>query len=150
MRPTEATGRSACAAVRLVRGGAAVAAAVVAVCAAPAASRADAAQPLPGSLEAESYASSSGDVRTEPTTDAGGGADVGWIASGSWLDYTVAVAAPGVFHLGLRVSSMSGAPGGAQLLSGSDVVATLAVPATGGWQTWTTLEADVVLPAGLQ
>src|SRR5207237_10706793 len=39
------------------------------------------------------------DVDIETTTDTGGGYDVGWIAAGEWLNYTVNVASAGTYTL---------------------------------------------------
>src|SRR5258707_9277082 len=37
-------------------------------------------------LEAEAFSAQSG-AQTEPTADTGGGANVGWLADGDWLQY---------------------------------------------------------------
>src|SRR4026207_1017032 len=39
------------------------------------------------------------DVDIQPTTDAGGGYNVGWVSAGEWLNYTVSVAAVGTDDL---------------------------------------------------
>ncbi|MCD1261163.1 carbohydrate-binding protein [Paenibacillus athensensis] len=103
----------------------------------------------PGKIEAESYAAMNG-IQTEATTDAGGGLDVGWIDAGDWLDYAVVIPAAGTYTVSLRVASPSGAAGGALLKNGTTVLATYDVPATGGWQTWTTVTQTVTLAAGTQ
>jgi endoglucanase len=77
------------------------------------------------------------------------GYDVGWTAAGEFLAYTVQVAAGGVYDIRVRVSS--GSTGGTARLSwdGSDLSSGFSVPATGGWQTWTTLDlGDFPLSAG--
>jgi hypothetical protein len=79
-----------------------------------------------------------------------GGYDVGWISAGEWLKYTVKVAAAGSYTVQLRVAS----PGGATMHVGfgtpSSVSTPVAVPATGGWQTWTTVSVTATLAAGTQ
>jgi hypothetical protein len=40
----------------------------------------------PGVLQAEAFAAQSG-AKTESTSDAGGGKDVGWLGNGDWLRY---------------------------------------------------------------
>ncbi len=45
---------------------------------------------IPGKIEAENYSAMNG-IQTEPTTDTGGGLNVGWIHVGDWLDYNVNV-----------------------------------------------------------
>ena len=99
-------------------------------------------------IEAENYISMSG-VQTESTTDAGGGQDVGYIDTGDWMDYNVNLTAAGTFPVNLRVAS----PNGSQLQiknSAGAVLATVSIPATGGWQNWQTVTASVTLPAGSQ
>jgi beta-glucanase (GH16 family) len=103
---------------------------------------------IPGRVEAESYSAMSG-IQTEGTTDSGGGENVGWIDSGDWMDYQVNVASSGSYQVDFRVAS---APGGGQLelLSGNTILATANVPATGGWQNWTTVSANINLAQGNQ
>jgi endoglucanase len=99
-------------------------------------------------IEAENYTSMSG-VQPESTTDAGGGQDVGYIDTGDWMDYTVSISAAGTFPVNLRVAS----PGGSQLQiknSAGTVLATVTIPATGGWQNWQTVTTNITLPAGSQ
>jgi hypothetical protein len=88
-------------------------------------------------------------VQTEATGDTGGGQNVGWIETGDWMDYRVNVASAGSYTIGFRVAS---APGAAQvqLRSGSTVLTSANIAATGGWQTWTTVNATATLSAGIQ
>ncbi len=88
------------------------------------------------------------DVDVEPSAD--GGYDVGWLAAGEWLNYSVTVATSGRYTVQLRVASPTG--GGAMHVgfNGSNVWSAVPVPATGGWQTWTTVSVPVSLNAGTQ
>nr|WP_233500798.1 carbohydrate-binding protein [Paenibacillus antibioticophila] len=104
--------------------------------------------PIPGKIEAESYSGMNG-IQTEPTSDTGGGLNVGWIHAGDWLDYSVNVQSAGTYTLEYRVASNS-ATGEIQLQSGGTTLATTAVPNTGGWQNWQTVSATVTLNAGSQ
>ena len=79
-----------------------------------------------------------------------GGYNLGWTAAGEWLNYTVNVAAAGNYVAQLRVASPSGASLHAGFNTASHVWVTVAVPATGGWQTWTTVYVPVALGAGVQ
>lgn len=106
------------------------------------------AAPIPGTVEAESYSAMSG-VQKEPTTDTGAGENVGWIEAGDWMDYYVNVASAGTYTVSFRVASLSGG-GQLQLRSGSTVLSTVNVNATGDWQAWTTLTASANLSAGTQ
>ncbi len=89
-----------------------------------------------------------GDVDLEPSND--GGNDIGWIAAGEWLNYTVNVTSSGSYTLQLRVASPSG--GGAMHVgfNKSGVWSAVSIPSTGSWQTWTTVEVPVTLNAGTQ
>jgi endoglucanase len=91
-------------------------------------------------------------VDVEATTDTGGGHDVGWIAAGEWLEYTVNVAAAGTYDLRLRVARQpAGTSTVAVLFGGVDKTGSLIVPSTGGWQTWTSVtRTGVSLAAGQQ
>ncbi len=91
-------------------------------------------------------------VDVETTTDTGGGTNVGWIAAGEWLEYTVNVAAAGTYDLKLRLARQ---PTGTSAMSvafgGIDKTGSLTVPSTGGWQTWTDVtKTGVSLSAGQQ
>ncbi len=126
--------------------------------------------PLPGIIEAEDFDNggaevayhddSSGnsggayratDVDLEPTTDTGGGYNVGWASAGEWLNYTVNVAATGTYTLEVRVAS-SGAGGIFHVeANGMDKTGPLVVPNTHGWQEWTTtIRRGITLAAGTQ
>jgi hypothetical protein len=122
---------------------------------------------IPGAIEAEQFddggegvayhdttAGNSGgafrntDVDIEPTSS--GGYDVGWIAAGEWLQYSVNVAAAGSYTVQFRVASL-GQGGTFHLeMNGVNVSGTLTIPDTGGWQNWQTVSATVQLSAGTQ
>ena len=84
----------------------------------------------------------------EPSSD--GGNDVGWTAASEWLNYTVNVASAGNYTAQLRVASLSGGASLRLRFSANSVSATVSVPATGGWQAWTTVSVPVTLAAGQQ
>ncbi|TYZ10130.1 carbohydrate-binding protein [Hymenobacter lutimineralis] len=107
------------------------------------------AQPIPGTIEAESYTAQQGTDK-EATTDTGGGQNVDWYETGDWLDYSVNVASAGQYTVGIRVAS---ANGGATLQlrnSAGTVLGSVNVGNTGGWQSWQTQTTTVTLPAGVQ
>ena len=103
---------------------------------------------IPGVIEAESFSKMDG-VRTESTTDEGGGENVGWMESGDWLEYVVNVSKGGAYTVKYRVAT--GSPQGAtmQLKSGPNLLSTVAVPLTGGWQKWTSIYSTVNLTQGV-
>ncbi|HVD96827.1 MAG TPA: carbohydrate-binding protein, partial [Cytophagaceae bacterium] len=122
---------------------------------------------LPGKIEAENYdlggqnvayndtetANQGGVYRTdgvdiEACSDAGTGYDVGWTAAGEWLEYTVNVATTGAYDIGFR-SAGTGNGSVRVEVDGTDMTGTIALPNTGGWQTWTTTtKSNVSLTAG--
>ncbi|MVT09220.1 carbohydrate-binding protein [Chitinophaga tropicalis] len=103
---------------------------------------------IPGLIQAEDYDDMNG-IGKEGTADTGGGENIGWVQAGDWLDYHVNVSAAGTYTVSFRVAS---APGGGplELRSGNNILASVPVNATGGWQSWTTLTTDADLPAGPQ
>jgi hypothetical protein len=91
-------------------------------------------------------------VDLETTTDTGGGLDLGWTSGGQWFKYTVTVATAGTYTVSFRVAAPSAVTGAFHLAnaSGTNLSGAVNVPATGGWQNWTTVTANVTLPAGQQ
>ena len=88
----------------------------------------------------------------EVTADTGGGDDLGWTSSGQWFRYTVNVASPGRYTVSFRVAAPSAVTDAFHLSSatGGNLSGPISIPATGGWQTWTTVTATVTLQAGQQ
>lgn len=101
-------------------------------------------------IQAESWCQASG-VKTENTSDAGGGQNVGYIDSGDWMTYSINVPAAGTYKVSYRVAAQAGG-GQIQLekAGGSPVYSNINVPATGDWQNWQTITHNVALPAGEQ
>jgi hypothetical protein len=91
-------------------------------------------------------------VDLETCTDTGCGYDIGWTGTGQWFKYTVNVATARSYTVTLRLASPSGVTDGLHIgsSSGANLSGNINVPATGGWQTWTTVTATVTLPAGQQ
>ncbi|RAW00967.1 glycosyl hydrolase [Pseudochryseolinea flava] len=105
---------------------------------------------LPATVQAESYCQMSG-VQKETTSDIGGGQNVGYIETNDWMAYRVNVPATGTYTVQYRVASQNG--GGSirlENLGGTTTYGTIAVPATGGWQTWATISHNITLNAGTQ
>ncbi|MFJ9350785.1 discoidin domain-containing protein [Streptomyces sp. NPDC101237] len=91
-------------------------------------------------------------VDLDDTADTGGGHNLGWTGSGQWFRYTVDVAAAGTYTLGLRIAAPSAVTGALHLsdASGADLTGAVDLPATGDWQSWTTVDTPVTLSAGRQ
>ncbi len=126
---------------------------------------------VPGTVQAENYdtggqgvAYSTGSVNgngtayrpdgvdLEATSDTGGGYDLGWTGAGQWFRYTVNVASAGTYTVGLRIAAPAAVTGALHLsnASGGNLSGAVDLPATGGWQNWSTVTASVTLPAGQQ
>lgn len=99
-------------------------------------------------IEAESYTSNNG-VALETTADTGGGQNVGWIDANDWLAYAnINFPTSGSYKVEYRVASPSGATLSLDLNSGSTQLGQVSIPATGGWQSWTTVSQTVNINAG--
>jgi hypothetical protein len=96
-------------------------------------------------IEAESYTSMSG-VQTEDCRE--GGKDVGYIAKGDWMTYSVTPTLGGTYNIKVRVAG----PAGSLQVQKSDgtVLTTVNFPATTSGQVYTTATAQVTLAAGAQ
>jgi aryl-phospho-beta-D-glucosidase BglC (GH1 family) len=123
---------------------------------------------IPGMVEAEKYdvggqgvayndadaVNSGGQFRTdgvdiEACSDAGGGYDIGYIAAGEWLEYTVNVTTTGTYNFLARVASTASGKTFHIEMNGTNVTGTMSVPNTGGFQTWQTVTAsNIKLTAG--
>ncbi|CAN5170519.1 hypothetical protein BH23CHL1_BH23CHL1_04660 [soil metagenome] len=123
---------------------------------------------LPGRIEAENYrkggegvgyhdttpenlggAYRNDGVDLQPTTDIGGGHNVGWPDAGEWLAYDVSVATAGDYSFTVRVASLYDGRSFHLELNGENVTGSIAVPNTSGWQNWTDVTSDpVTIPAG--
>jgi hypothetical protein len=99
---------------------------------------------------ANSYRSDGVDL--EVCADTGCGYDIGWTATGQWFHYTVDVATAGTYTVGLRVAAPGAVTDALHIASssGANLSGDVNIPATGGYQTWTTVNATVTLPAGVQ
>jgi beta-glucosidase len=105
---------------------------------------------------ANSYRSDGVDLEattdTQDTTGAGAGYDLGWTTSEQWFRYTVNVATAGTYTVSLRLASPDGVTDALHIAntSGTNLSGDVNAPDTGGWQDWTTVTANVTLPAGTQ
>jgi hypothetical protein len=124
--------------------------------------------PIPGKIQAENFdvggsgvayydntaVNSGGSYRTtrvdiEPCTDVGGGFNVGWVAPGEWLEYTVNVTASESYRIKVRVATMNSGKKFHLEMDGVNISGDITVPYTGGWQSWATVTInDINLTAG--
>jgi beta-glucanase (GH16 family) len=103
-------------------------------------------QPWALTLEAENFSAQNG-VQVEACSE--GGSNVGWIETGDWMSYnTIAFPASGSYRVEYRVASPSGGALSLDLNAGGILLGQAQVPATGGWQNWTTVAHTVTVAAG--
>ncbi|WP_428232352.1 glycosyl hydrolase family 18 protein [Flavobacterium sp.] len=100
-------------------------------------------------IQAENYSSMSG-VQTEPTTDTGGGLNVGYADTGDWMAYSnINFPTSGSYVIEYRVASaVTGAKISSDLNAGTIQLGTVNIPNTGGWQNWQTVSQTVNVNAG--
>jgi alpha-L-arabinofuranosidase len=99
-----------------------------------------------GRVDASGYSRKQGGLRSaEATGEEGGGTCLGWISDGHWTLYERVDFGDGAETLDLRVSS--GAAGGVIEIrldsAEGELLGRATVPATGGWQAWTTVAAPI-------
>ena len=90
-------------------------------------------------------------VDLQPTTDTGGGHNIGWVTPGEWTRHSI-VSEGGAMTMRVRVASNNGGGSLRVILDvgGQQVtVGPFTFGVTGGWQSWRTLESEPFeLPAG--
>ncbi|GAB3823229.1 carbohydrate-binding protein [Hymenobacter jeollabukensis] len=102
--------------------------------------------PSSTTIQAESYSAMNG-VQVEACSE--GGQNVGYVDAGDWLAYNnVNFPTSGSYTIEYRVASPSGGTLSSDLNAGSIQLGNTAVPATGGWQNWTTVSRTVNVNAG--
>ena len=99
--------------------------------------------------QAENYDVAEGaDIQLEDSGDEGGGQNVGFIATGDALEYTIVAPTDGRYSIDYRLATDIGSDGFTLSIDGV-VVDTQTVEPTGGWQTYVTQSSgDFELTAG--
>ncbi|NBI30104.1 carbohydrate-binding protein [Chengkuizengella marina] len=100
-------------------------------------------------IEAESYTSMIG-IQTEPTSDIGGGLNVGWIDDGDILTFENVDFGNGATGIEARVASAS-AGGSIEFRldnTSGPLIGTLNIMNTGGWQNWITETGFIAATSG--
>ena len=92
-------------------------------------------------------------ARTEPTGDDGGGQNVGWLANGDWMRYNgIDLGPAGTVTTSVRVAAAyADRPGTVEVRIDSTIgqlLATIPIKATGGWQSWVTVADSQPSPGG--
>lgn len=93
------------------------------------------------------YRSDDVDIRAS-SGDSDGTPNVGWVADGEYLEYTVDVNCNATYNIGLRVATPNTGAVVHLELNDVDITGSITIPNTGGWSTWqTTTVNGVVLEA---
>ncbi len=106
-----------------------------------------------GTIQAEAFSAQSG-TQTEPTTDTGGGQNVGYAGNGDWLQFSnVDFGTAGLHTFNARVASgaAAGVSGSVEVHLDSlsnPAVGSLSLSSTGGWQSWQTVPAAISTTTG--
>ncbi|WP_135364599.1 fibronectin type III domain-containing protein [Halosimplex halophilum] len=89
------------------------------------------------------------DTAVDIGTSANTGYNVGYIATGEWLEYTVQVESAGTRTTRVNVAAGSGGGGALRVSVDGETLATQDVWQTGGWSNWQTIRVgDLDLPEG--
>jgi hypothetical protein len=105
-------------------------------------------------LQAEDFSAQQG-VGVEPTTDTGGGQNIGWLANGDWALYPGIDfgSTPATQFVGRAASGAAGGVSGlveVRLDSRSNPpIGSFAIANTGGWQSWRTVPANIAAVTGV-
>lgn len=80
-----------------------------------------------------------------------GGYNIGYVAAGEWLEYTVNVTTPGVYTLSARVANPGAAKTFHAEMDGVNISGDIPVPTTNGFQAWQTVSVTTpALTAGVK
>jgi endoglucanase len=104
---------------------------------------------IAGKIEGESFDVAS-QVKTDVTSDIGGGTAVVYIEDGDYMDYNVVIPTAGTYAFDFRISNSYGNGKIEITNTGTSVFGSIDVPQTGGWQNWATISTIATLPAGSQ
>lgn len=90
------------------------------------------------------------DVDIEECSDDGGGYNLGWVTAGEWVEYTVNVQNPGIYNMEI-IAAAENANTISITSNGDELVKSVSIPSTGGWQIWQAVKVkDVKLKEGIQ
>ena len=103
---------------------------------------------VPGTVQAEDFINQSG-VQTEPTSDTGGGLNIGFIENGDFTEYSINVAETATYDIDCRVASATNG-GSIDIQADGLNVGSISVGNTTGWQAWENESTLVELNAGMQ
>jgi beta-glucanase (GH16 family) len=103
-------------------------------------------KPVPARIEAEAY-DNTNVCCTENTADTSGVLNMSYIGNGSWFEYDINVPDSAAYRIRFRVAASSASS--VTVAIDTNVLSTIQLPATGGWQTWKTVtSAPIVFGPG--
>lgn len=100
-------------------------------------------------IEAEDYNSMSGVLTEETRNETPQSLNVGWIDTGDWMNYRINIPSAGNYTINTRVATIRSSAE-FQFQINNNVLNTINMSNTGGWQNWITLSTNVFLEAGEQ
>jgi len=103
---------------------------------------------VPSIIQAEDYVTQSG-IRTQTTSDNGGGENVAYIDEGDFLTYHIDVPSSGEYKIDFRVASRVN-DSEFDVYQDDEKLTSINKEVTGGWQTWKTTSKTVSLDSGNQ
>ncbi|MEW7289619.1 cellulase family glycosylhydrolase [Aquimarina sp. 2304DJ70-9] len=104
--------------------------------------------PITSRIQAEDYCDMQG-IRTQNTSDVGGGLNVGWIDTGDFMEYRINIPETSEYEIAYRVASRYSS-GEVDIRVNNSSLGKTAIPNTGGWQNWRTIKTKVNLSTGSQ
>lgn len=97
---------------------------------------------IPAKIQAEQF-DNSNVCCTEPTSDAGGGLNVSYIGTNTWMEYDLNVPDSAAYRIKFRVAVSYASSLKVQL--DTTLLTTLKLPASGGWQNWITVSSAPIV-----
>ena len=103
-------------------------------------------KPIPARIEAEAF-DNTNVCCSENTADTSGVLNMSYIGNGSWFEYDISVPDSAAYRVRFRVAASS--VSSVTVAIDTNVLSTIQLPATGGWQTWKTVtSAPIVFGPG--
>ncbi|MEB3345187.1 carbohydrate-binding protein [Aquimarina gracilis] len=101
---------------------------------------------IPGAFEAENFSSKSGSVRIENTPGTSN-QNLGYIKNGDYTEYDMSIASNGEYVFEFYASS-KGVGGTVDIVEGSQILGSIALPVTGQWHDYKKYAVNISLSAG--
>ncbi|MBO9562960.1 MAG: carbohydrate-binding protein [Niastella sp.] len=103
-------------------------------------------KPIPARIEAESF-DNSNSCCTEPTADTSGVVNVSYIGANTWFEYDIQNPSWKLYRIQFRVAASYATS--LKILLDTNTLGMVDLPASGGWQSWVTVNsAPFLLPPG--